>query len=296
MRWLLLGALLLAAVSAGATTADGVRKWRAGDWAGAVADWTQPAAAGDPQALFNMGQAYRLGRGVPQNVDVALDYYRRASARGYAAATANLGITLYQTGRKAEALTPLRQAADASDARAAFVLGLATFAGDGAPRNPALGLAYVLRARDLGLELAAPQAQRMAALLTDADRTRAEAAAKALAAGAPVAVALAPPRATPAPAGAAEATPAMSPADVPGQISREWRVQLGAYATEPAARTAWATLVAQMADLLDGRSPVYSPRGSLVRLQIGPFAERTDAADLCARLSAAGRPCFVTQG
>jgi TPR repeat protein len=296
------------AVPALATTAEGVRKWRAGDWAGAVAAWTQPAAAGDPDALFNMGQAYRLGRGVPQNTDVALDYYRRASARGHVAATANLGITLYQAGRKAEALTPLRSAADAGDARAAYVLGLATFAGDGAPRNPALGLAYVLRARELGLEMAGPQVQRMTALLPDADRARAEAAAVALSTGAPVAVALGTPRPTAAPASTAAAAPAGAPAAAAGPApaataaaqaspdAREWRVQLGAYATEPAARTAWATLVAQLADLLDGQSPLYSPRGSLVRLQLGPFAERAEAAELCARLSAAGRPCFVTSG
>jgi cell division septation protein DedD len=71
-------------------------------------------------------------------------------------------------------------------------------------------------------------------------------------------------------------------------------VQLGAYASESAARVAWATLVAQSADLLSGQTPVYSPNGRLVRLQLGPFGERSQASALCARLSAAGRPCFVT--
>jgi cell division septation protein DedD len=296
------GLLLLLAVPAAASTSDGVRKWQAGDWPGAVAEWTQPAAAGDPDALFNMGQAYRLGRGVPANGDVAIDYYRRASARGHLAATANLGITLYQSGRKAEALTPLRAAADRGDARAAYVLGLATFSGDGAPKNPALGLAYVLRAQELGLDLAAPQVARLSSLLGADDRARAAAAAEALRTGSPVAVALAPtgptapPPATAATPTAPVAAPATAAASTPATMgdNREWRVQLGAYASEPAARTAWATLVAQMADLLDGQSPVYSPRGSLVRLQVGPFSEREAAAALCARLAAAGRPCFVT--
>lgn len=288
-------ALLLSVALAGSspvlgTTADGVRKWRAGDWAGAVAEWTQPAAAGDPDALFNMGQAYRLGRGVPQNVDVALEYFRRASARGHVAATANLGITLFQSGRKAEALSPLRSAADMGDARASYVLGLATFSGDGAPRNPALGLAYVMRARDLGLELAAPQVARMSALVGEEDRARAAAASEALRSGPPVAVSVASAQAT------GSGTPPAPPARDPDAAFRAWHVQLGAYASEPAARTAWATLLAQMADLLDGRTPVYSPHGSLVRLQVGPFPERQQAADLCARLSAAGRPCFVTAG
>ncbi len=304
-----------------ATTAEGARKWRAGDWAGAVAAWTQPAAAGDPDALFNMGQAYRLGRGVPKNVDLAIDFYRRASARGHVAGTANLGITLFQEGRRSEALGPLRAAADKGDARAAYVLGLATFSGEGAPRNQALGLAYVMRARDLGLDLAGPH----------------EAAARALAMGEPVPVAIAgvatpptpvatadapsqvqgradeseeladaPSPVPPAPVAAQAADPAppvaspasagarSSPAAAPG--GRAWHVQLGAYASESAARVAWATLVAQAADLLVGQAPIYQARGGLVRLQVGPFPDRADAQALCAELSAAGRPCFVTSG
>ena len=74
-----------------------------------------------------------------------------------------------------------------------------------------------------------------------------------------------------------------------------WKVQLGAYANERAARTAWATLVSQSAKLLKGQTPVYNPRGGLVRLQVGPFDDRPEAAELCAKLSAAGRPCFVTK-
>lgn len=313
-------ALLAATAPAVATTAEGVRRWRAGDHAGAVAAWQGPAAAGDPDALFNLGQAYRLGRGVPMNRDLALDFYRRAAARGHVAATANLGITLFQLGRKTEALAPLRTAADAGDARAAYVLGVATFTGDGAPRNPVLGLAYVRRAEALGLDLAGPQVARMAALLTDEERSRAEAAAAALAAGRPASVVLAeapapvaPPAAGPVPVAAGEEVagaaapaapaPAASPAgrvdsrpESPPAARRAWYVQLGAYTSEAAARAAWAALVAQSADLLEGQAPVYAPRGGLVRLQVGPLDDRGIAADLCARLAAAGRPCFVTSG
>jgi cell division septation protein DedD len=310
--------LLGLAAPALASVAEGERKWRKGDFAGAVADWRAPAAAGDPEAMFNMGQAYRLGRGVSQNLDIAIDFYRRASARGLVAATANLGISLFQDGRKAESLGFLRTAADSGDARAALVLGLATFSGDGAPRNPALGLAYVMRARDLGLAPAAPQVSRLSALLTETDRARAQAAAAALADGRPVSVtfvaAPGPATQTPAPPAGpmgedeseAEATPAArnasraaEPAETAAAaapVGRGFVVQLGAYSNEPAARVAWATLVSQSADLLAGRSPIYAPGGRLVRLQIGPFAAKTEAQALCAQLSAVGRPCFVTAG
>jgi hypothetical protein len=325
----------------------GVAKWRTGDWTGAVAEWVAPAARGDADAMFNMGQAYRLGRGVPQDPKTAIDYYRRAADKGHVAATANLGITLWQQGRKTEALTQLRTAADRGDLRAAYVLGVATFEGDVAPRNPALGYAYVVRAREGGLALASGQSARMATRMTAEDRARGEAAAQALAAGRPVAVVLAemsaPPLAADAPVAAAdlaedsaeeaptegrrepaakverparteqaaaEETPragreaepkkpagkAKAPDGPPaGAPAEGWKVQLGAYANERAARTAWATLVSQSATLLKGKSPVYNPRGGLVRLQVGPFEARPDAAELCAKLSASGRPCFVTK-
>jgi cell division septation protein DedD len=347
---------LLPAVLAAASVASGAAKWRAGDWAGAVADWERPAAAGDPDALFNMGQAYRLGRGVPRDGAAAVDHYRRAASRGHLGATANLGIALFQDGRKAEAVGHLRDAAGRGDLRAAYVLGVATFTGDGAARNPALGYAYVVRARDGGLDIASGQAARMATLITPADRARGEAAAAALAAGRPIPVELASaapargvasPQATaaasedeaeaeaaastqraagsgrPRPKDAGEAGGAKRAArseearraggdrrregeeaartGEPGQAPDPaaeggYRVQLGAYANERAARSAWAALVAQSAELLKGMAPVYAPRGGLVRLQVGPFKGRGAARQLCAKLAAAGRPCFVTEG
>ena len=315
-----------------ASVDSGLAKWRAGEWEGAVADWVTPAARGDTDALFNMGQAYRLGRGVPLNRATAIDYYRRAAEKGHVAATANLGITLWQDGRKTEGLIRLREAADKGDLRASYVLGVATFEGDTAPRNPALGYAYVVRAREGGLALASGQAARMATRMSADDRARGDAAARALAAGRPVAVVLAE-MAAPAPAPAlgleiaaapdtgedaaeesatedaapakrsepAKATPARetpakpAPAKQAEAPAEGWKVQLGAYANERAARTAWATLVSQSATLLKGKTPVYAPRGGLVRLQVGPFDDRAPAADLCAKLSAAGRPCFVTK-
>lgn len=339
--------LFLAALSpAVASVQSGMEKWRAGDWDGAVAEWVGPASRGDAEAMFNMAQAHRLGRGLPQNTDSAIDYYRRAADKGHVAAMTNLGITLYQEGRKTEALNQLRQAADRGDLRASYVLGVATFGGDGAPRNPALGYAYVVRARDGGLSVASSQAARMATLMSADDRAKGEAVAAALASGKPVAVALAeasvprpgaapvrmadasaqvpgiasedeaeegtteaPPRAParkPAPEKAdakpkADAKDRAAPKDAAKMAEKDvpkaegWKVQLGAYANESAARTAWATLVSQSAALLKGQKPIYSPRGNLMRLQVGPYGERDDAAELCAKLAAAGRPCFVTR-
>lgn len=325
MRLRLVGFLvsLLVPFAAFASVAEGLARWRAGDPAAAVELWQGPAARNDPEALFHLGQAHALGRGVPADMDQAIDYWRRAATRGHVAATASLGIALWQRGRRAEALGHLRTAADRGDSRAAYVLGVAHFSGDGVPRNPVLGYAYVVKAQDGGLLAAATEAGRMAGRLAPEERGRGEAAAQALAAGRPAAVVMADLARPTEPAAATEpaalaradtrseaeaeaesaapgsarppARPAPAEAATPQAPAEGWRVQLGAYATEQAARTAWATVVAQSAALLRGRAPLYAPRGGLVRLQVGPFAERAQASELCANLAAAGRPCFVTR-
>ncbi|MFN3370479.1 MAG: SPOR domain-containing protein [Sphingomonadaceae bacterium] len=315
---------LLLPAPAAASVAEGLARWRAGDAAAAVELWQGPAARNDPDALFHLGQAHALGRGVPPDMDQAIELWRRAAARGHVPATASLGIALWQRGRRAEALGHLRTAADRGDVRAAYVLGVAHFSGDGVPRNPALGYAYVVRAREGGLAPAAAEANRMAGRLAPEERARGEAAAQALASGRPVAVVMAElaqpaePATTdvaaieladarseeeaesegPAPRPTPAARPVARPSSPPASAQpagEGWRVQLGAYATEQAARTAWATVVAQSAALLKGQTPLYAPRAGLVRLQVGPFADRAQASDLCAKLSAAGRPCFVTR-
>lgn len=364
--WIIVAALL--AAPALANTANGADKWKAGDWRGAVAAWQTPAQRGDTDAMFNLGQAYLLGRGVDQDRDAAIDLFRRAAARGHLAATASLGIALWQDGKRTEALQYLRTAADKGELRAAYVLGVATFSGDSVPRNPALGYAYIARARDGGLEVARQQAGRYATLMSADERARGEAAAQALASGSPVTVALAgyqpkqeaapvqvaaadnedddgdgedgaaapkavrkpvktaekPAPEKPAPektaaktadkktpekkpaektaektpakgkGKAAEATADAEPAKEKAADAKGYRVQLGAYNSDQAAKSAWTTLVSQQAVLLKGKKPSYLPKGGLIRLQVGPFAERDDARDLCQKLSAAGRPCFVT--
>ena len=83
---LLGAAALLAAFAAVPALADvkaGVDAWSRGDYAAAVREWEAPAAAGDPDAMFNLGQAYRLGRGVVMNPGRAEQLYARAAAAGH---------------------------------------------------------------------------------------------------------------------------------------------------------------------------------------------------------------------
>src|SRR3954451_16745382 len=77
---------LLGAAGAGAAPGDvkaGVDRWMRGDYPGAVAQWRPLAEAGNADAQFNMGQAYKLGRGVPVNAGLAQSWYQKAAQQGH---------------------------------------------------------------------------------------------------------------------------------------------------------------------------------------------------------------------
>src|SRR6186713_2724186 len=95
-------AVLLAAFAAAPAAADvkaGVDAWSRGDYTAAVREWEGPAAAGDPDAMFNLGQAYRLGRGVATDLKRAEALYAQAAAKGHLQAADTYGLMLFQDGR-----------------------------------------------------------------------------------------------------------------------------------------------------------------------------------------------------
>ena len=62
-------ALVPGAAQADAPVADrATQLWETGDWAGAIAEWERRSKEGDLDAMYNLGQAYRAGKGVPQSM------------------------------------------------------------------------------------------------------------------------------------------------------------------------------------------------------------------------------------
>lgn len=418
------------------SVALGVEKWRVGDYGAAVTIWTPFAQGGDPAALFNLGQAYKLGRGVPQDLARARDYYAAAAAKGSLPGQATYGIMLFQAGDKAEAFRWLKLAADRGEPRAQYVLGVATFNGDGTRRSRPLGYGYLLRAADGGLAQAKTMLTAIEPSLSPADRNGGLAVAASLAAGTGIPAAYAsigpqtipnpvatrpppvpvvasatppvrPPVAQPAPANPVAAptgapatikpqpapvatppaakpqpqpvtaapppkpqpapiapsiaeaqpvpattsppaakprpeTPVTQPAPVappkprpvppsvttvdiqpsapaaeapppkvepakpgpkpaaskpepikPKPASKGWRVQLGAFSTAAKAEAAWAATRKAVATPPGNGKPIYDAGEGIVKLQLGPFASKTEAQKACAQLSDAGRACFT---
>ena len=305
----IVAAAILIANPAVAGVKEGVEKWHAGDHKAAVAEWMPFAARGDADALFNLGQAYKLGRGVQKNENIALDYYRKAATRGHGPAQEKLGITLYAAAdTKAEGLRWLEQAAKSGQSRAQYVLGVAHFNGDAAPKNWPLAYAYMMRANNGGVPQATAALATMNANISVNDRAKGEEIAATLAAPIPLApateVASATPTTAPAPPAPATVRPAAGPLAVktasaapvapttsPGKPG--WRVQLGAFSQKGMAAEAWTTLKNSQPAVVAGTEPIYAEAGKMVRLQLGPFASRDDAKRLCGKLQTIGRSCFV---
>ncbi len=415
----------LVAVIAAPSVRSGVEMWRNGDYAGAVAAWQPFASGGDMDAMFNMGQAYKLGRAVPRDAAIARDYYRRAAAKGHLPAQANLGILLFQAGEKPEAVRWLKAAADKNEMRAQYVLGVALWNGDGVPRSLTLAYGYLTRASAQGLAEATTALNSLTRTITPVERANGWAVATSLAAGngippefagaalrsplsandafnrdqvirplsrplvvepprpgiaaapaivrtvpnspvslpppliaklppasRPVATANAAPQivktppamvipavraASSSPTAApttgdrpgapvvttvaipasASPLPAQPPVSTPEQVASaapaapkpaeklvkpaapkpmEWRVQLGAFSKKAQAEAAWTEVKTMGKQLVADRKPIYKADGNVTKLQLGPYARKTDARDACAKIAFSGRACFVTEG
>ncbi len=152
---------------------DGVDAWSRADYTGAVKQWQAPADAGDPDAEFNMGQAYRLGLGVAADADKAEYYYARAAAQGHIRAADTYGLILFQTGRTQQALPYLEAAAKRGDPRSQYLLGIAHFNGEIAPKDWVLAYALLIMANSQGLPQAAPAIAQMDQYIPLAQRQQA---------------------------------------------------------------------------------------------------------------------------
>lgn len=275
------------AVPAAAGVKEGVEKWQAGDHKAAVIEWLPFAAKGDPDALFNLGQAYKLGRGVPVDLAKAEDFYRRAAAKGHAPAQTNLGIVLAQRGDKVAAAELWQKAAEKRDARAQYMLGILYFNGDTLAKDWPRAYAYMLAANNAGLPQASRALDTMNANIPKADRDRGSQIAEAFFAGDRLAnsgrpierprdVAPATPAAKAAPKPAVPAAVAASPVSrsLPARpVDRPQPAVVKSVVTPPPAR------VASVDPAAAGSPPGAAARAAQWRVQVGAFSRRARAEE-----------------
>jgi TPR repeat protein len=143
--------LIMAAQPASADVKEGVDAWSNGDFGGAVKEWREPAKKGDPDAQFNMGQAYKLGRGVKQDLNLAADWYQRAAKQGHLQAADSLGHLYHYQGKVKEALPYLETSSARGEPRAQYLLATELFNGVNAPKDWVRAYALMTRASSSGL-------------------------------------------------------------------------------------------------------------------------------------------------
>ena len=139
----------------------GVDAWTRGEYDKAVKEWRDPALKGDADAQFNMGQAYKLGRGVKMDLDVAADWYLRAARQGHMQASDSYGHLLHYRGKVTEALPYLQGSADRGDPRSQYLLGTELFNGNNTPKDWVKAYAYMTRASSAGLAPASRSLSQM---------------------------------------------------------------------------------------------------------------------------------------
>lgn len=300
---------------------EGIAAWQAGNYEQAVALWRPLAQAGNADAQFNLGQAYRLGRGVGIDVRAAEQWFEQAARQRHEQAGTNLGLLLFQNGRAREAMPWIQAAAMRGDPRAQYVFGTALYNGDILRRDLPRAYAMMTLATRQNFPQAADQLRQMEAQLSAEDRARGLALARSGDASVSQGAAIGPQVAAVEPpvrrndgagvswqpqlerAPAAE-QPALAPHTRPAPPRQSpvravaaapggrWRVQLGAFSSAANARRQWDN-VRRRVSPLGGLQPVYVSAGPLTRLRAGPLASRAAADRVCAAVRSAGGECIA---
>lgn len=334
LKLLVSGLTIAIAVLGTAARADvktGVDAWSRGDYPTAIKEWRPLAINGDADAQFNLGQAYKLGRGVPVDFKLAEGWYRKAADQGHFQAEDNLGLILFQNGDRAKAMPYIEKSANRGEPRAQYVLATALFNGDLAKKNWVRAYALMTRASASGLSQASASLAQMDQFIPLEQRQQGLAMARELEASAQrpqfaeAPSVKRPPRA-PEPPIRVEDIPASSPepamADKPVEVAEvekpatikpkpivkatpkpapsapttisgpAWRVQLGAFGDQGNARALWGKLQGRVA-ALGGLQPYYVKAGSIMRLQAGPIAGKAAAERVCASVKATGQGCLA---
>lgn len=286
----------------------GVEAWERGDYKAAVERWRVPAVQGNPDAQFNLGQAYKLGRGVTADLLQAQEWYRKAAIQGHPQAQDNYGLALFQNGKRSEAVEWLQRSASRGEPRAQFVLGTMYFNGDAVERDWVRAYALIVRSSQSGLPQASTALAQMDKYISLTDRQQGLTLARQYeeAANRPqpvtdyasnippaqVAANNPRPRPTPRPVPVRTAPVRTMPDTPPTQVAvappsniRDggWRVQLGAFGDPNNARKLWS----QVGGRFPGRQVYYVKSGNLTKVLVGPYGSRGEAAGSCGSV----RPC-----
>jgi len=135
----------------------GAEAYRRGEFAEAMAILRPLADTGDAAAQFYIGQMYQGGKGVPEDLAAAVDWYRKGAEGNWPSAQKNLA-DLYYLGKGtaqdyAAAASWYVKAAKAGHAEAQYMMGHMYHRGLGIAKNVDLAVMWYRTAADQGYEI-----------------------------------------------------------------------------------------------------------------------------------------------
>ena len=304
----------------GADVRQGVDAWTRGDYKKAVDEWRPAAIAGDADAQFNLGQAYTLGRGVPTDIALAENWFRKAALQGHLQAETKYGLVLFDEGKRIDAAPWLEKAVKRGEPRAQLVLGTMLFNGDGVARDWPRAYALLVRSAAAGTPRASEVQAQMDTLIPVEQRQQGLVLARQYEAEAqrpqlppeiagrgsvntvrstdlppskydpsienrpeipPLRPVKVKPRAAPPVAVAVRDAPPPPPTVATGRGG--WHLQLGAFGDPGNARKLWG----QLGGRFPGATVSYVKGGALTRVLVGPYGSKAAAAAACGSV----KPC-----
>jgi uncharacterized protein len=313
-RNLLISSAMIAVMLSAPALADvksGIDAYQRGDFASAVSSWRPLAIAGDADAQYNLGQAYRLGRGVPLDPQMAESWFKKAADQGHERARNAYGLTLFQNGRRQEAIPYIEEAAGNNFPQSQYVYATLLFNGDMVEKDWVRSYALMTRAAASNVAAAKAGLEQLDKYIPLEQRQRGLRLAQVfnnaqdrgddpVNASVSIAPTSKPPVTKPPvnkpptpkpdvykPPVTAAVTPSPRPA-----IGGSWRVQLGAFSNASSASALWNKLQSRVSALAGYQSFII-PAGAVTRLQAGPLPNRPAADKLCASVKANGNACLV---
>ena len=120
----------------------------------AVSQLVQRAESGDAQAQFELGRAYEDGKGVAQDDEQAVQWFRKSADQGNPQAQNALGV-MYALGRgvqrdKEEAVRWYKKAAKQGLAKGIYNVAISYYNGEGIEENIALACTWMMVAQRRG--------------------------------------------------------------------------------------------------------------------------------------------------
>ena len=318
---LIMAALISLGAPAGADVKSGIDAYQRGDFASAVSTWRPLAIAGDADAQYNLGQAYRLGRGVPADPQMAETWFKKAADQGHQRARNAYGLTLFQNGRRQEAIPFVEESAGHGFPQSQYVFATLLFNGDMVEKDWVRSYALMTRAAAGGVDAAKAGLAQLDQYIPLDQRQRGLKLAQVFEASAnnPQTAQttaptigneeLPPSSVRPTPRPTVVAVPKPPVAKPPGTkpdvykppvvvaaapkpaVGGNWRVQLGAFGNASGATALWSKLQGRV-DALGPYQSFIVPAGAVTRLQAGPLPNRAAADKLCSAVKAAGNACL----